>query len=115
MLRGEIEESEKAGSRQEVNPGHLACAANALSLSSERQPDNHQPSQSSIRTAQVVLKCLSRTSGSDSVCAVRTLLGVDHTQARYPLGADHHKPGVLGLIPGDCQPFRFPLFSPLNI
>ena len=28
-----IEESEKAGSRQESNPGHLACAASALPLS----------------------------------------------------------------------------------
>ena len=27
MLRGEIEESEKVGSRWELNPGHLACAA----------------------------------------------------------------------------------------
>ena len=28
-----IEESEKAGSRLELNPGHLACAASALPLS----------------------------------------------------------------------------------
>ena len=28
-----IEESEKAGSRRESNPGHLACAASALPLS----------------------------------------------------------------------------------
>ena len=35
-----IEESEKAGSHQESNPGHLACAASILPLSS----DNHQPS-----------------------------------------------------------------------
>ena len=27
-----IEESEKAGSCQESNPGHLACAASALSI-----------------------------------------------------------------------------------
>ena len=26
-----------------------------------------------------------------------------------------HKPGVLGLIPSDCRPFHFPLFSPQNI
>ena len=31
-----------------------------------RPPDNHQPSQSSIYTAQVVLKCLSLTPGSHS-------------------------------------------------
>ena len=31
--------------------------------------------------------------------------------------AEHwlHKPGVLGSIPGDCQPFHLPLFSPHNI
>ena len=29
----QIEESEKAGSRRESNPGHLACAASALPLS----------------------------------------------------------------------------------
>ena len=32
-----IEESEKAGSRQESNPGCLACAASALSLSYNNQ------------------------------------------------------------------------------
>ena len=30
----QIEESEKAGSRRESNPGHLACAASALPLRS---------------------------------------------------------------------------------
>ena len=31
--------------------------------------------------------------------------------------AEHwlHKPGVLGLIPGDCRPFHFPVFLPHNI
>ena len=31
--------------------------------------------------------------------------------------AEHwlYKPGVLGLIPGDCRPFHFPLSSPHNI
>ena len=32
-----IEESEKAGSRWESNPGHLACAASALPLSYDNQ------------------------------------------------------------------------------
>ena len=36
-----IEESEKAGSRRESNPIHLACAASALPLS-YGQPDNKQ-------------------------------------------------------------------------
>ena len=70
-----IDESEKADSRRELNPGalaaHLACAASAL------QPNNHHPPQSLMYTAQVVLKCLSCTPGSHSVCAVRTPLGVD--------------------------------------
>ena len=46
------------------------CSATEL-----RQSDNHQPSQSSICTAQVGLKCLSWTPGSHSVCAVRTVRG----------------------------------------
>ena len=31
--------------------------------------------------------------------------------------AEHwlHKPGVLGLIAGNCQPFHFPLFLPLSL
>ena len=32
-----IEESEKADSRQESNPGHMACAASALPLSYDNQ------------------------------------------------------------------------------
>ena len=33
VFEAKIEESEKAGSRWELNPGHLACAASALPLS----------------------------------------------------------------------------------
>ena len=33
VFEAKIEESEKAGSRRESNPGHLACAASALPLS----------------------------------------------------------------------------------
>ena len=51
-------------------PG-LCCQCSATE---PRQPDNHQPSQSS---AQVVLKCLSHTPGSHSVYAIKTPLGVD--------------------------------------
>ena len=59
-FEAKIEESEKAGSHREWNPGHLAWAASALLLSHDnqtttsphnplyvRQTDNHQPSQSS--------------------------------------------------------------------
>ena len=54
-------------------PGlYSQCSATEL-----RQPDNHQPSQSSICTAQVGLKCLRYTPGSLSVCAVKTPLGLD--------------------------------------
>ena len=35
-----IEESEKAGSRRESNPGHLACAASALPLSYNNRTTN---------------------------------------------------------------------------
>jgi len=47
MLRGENRGSEKAGSHWESNPGHLWLEP--------RQPDDHQPSQSSICSAQVAL------------------------------------------------------------
>ena len=43
FFEAKIEESEKAGSRRESNPGHPACAASALTTEL-RQPDNHQPS-----------------------------------------------------------------------
>ena len=71
-----IEESEKAGSHRESNPGHLDCAASALPLSYDNQTTTgpHNP-----------LYVLHRwdwntsvaTPGSHSVCAVRTLLGID--------------------------------------
>ena len=99
-----IEESEKPGSCQESNPGCLACAASALPLSYQfiRQPDNHQLSQSSIYTAQVVLKCLSLTPGSHSVCAVRTPLWVDRkilSIKREPILSDFSQSKCLELFP----------------
>ena len=55
MLWGEIEESEKAGSHKESNPGcPLAWAASALPLSHNSWTAT-MPSQSSICTAQMVL------------------------------------------------------------
>ena len=38
VLWQKIEESEKAGSCQELNPGHLACVASALLLHELLQP-----------------------------------------------------------------------------
>ena len=55
----------------------MACAASALHLHEPQQLDNHQPTQSYIYTAQVVLKCLSLTLGSQLACAVRTPLRND--------------------------------------
>ena len=46
-----IEESEKAGSRTQDTSG----LSRQRSATEPQQPDNHQPSQSSICTAQVVL------------------------------------------------------------
>ena len=81
-----IEESEKgrpavAGSRTQDTSG----LSRQCSATEPQQPDNHQPSQSSICTAQVLLNApvthLAATqyvpSLSHSVCAVRTPLGVD--------------------------------------
>ena len=54
-----IEESEKARSLQESNPGHLACAASALPLNY----DNWTTAQS----CKSGTECLSHTPGSHSV------------------------------------------------
>ena len=98
----QIEESEKADSRRELNPGalaaHLACAASAL------QPNNHQPPQSLMCTAQVVLKCLSCTPGSHSACAVRTPLGVNQkilSIRREPMLSGFSQSKCLELLPHD--------------
>ena len=73
VLWQKIEESEKAGSCQGLNPGHLACVASALLLHELLQPDNnHQCSQSSICTALVVLNAPVTHLAANSVCAVRT-------------------------------------------
>ena len=53
-----IEESEKAGSRRESNPGHLACAASALPLSYDNRTTT-SPHNPLYVPAQVGLKCLS--------------------------------------------------------
>ena len=71
-----IEESEKAGSHPELSTGHLACATSALTLSYDNWTTT-SPHNPLYVLAQVVLKCLSHTPGSHSVCAVRTPLGVD--------------------------------------
>ena len=73
-----IEESEKGRQLPGVEPRtpglNLQCSATEL-----WQPHNHhQPSQSSIiMYCTGGTECLSRTPGSHSVWAVRTLLGVD--------------------------------------
>ena len=77
-----IEESEKAGSHWESNPGStpLTWATSALPLSHDTRTTTN-----SIYPAQVVLNA-----------------SVAHLAVA----------GVLGLTPGDCWPFHFPLFSP---
>ena len=50
-----------------------------VKIAKSRQSDNHQPSRSSICTTQVVLNA-SCTPGSHSVCAVKTLLGVNQKE-----------------------------------
>ena len=49
----------------ELGPQGLSCQCSAAEL---RQPDNHQPSQSFLCTAQVVVKCLSHTPDSQGTC-----------------------------------------------
>ena len=61
--------------RKPLSMGSLSCQC---STTEPWQPDDHQPSQSSMHTAQVVLNAsVTHLAGSHSVCAVRTLLGVD--------------------------------------
>ena len=72
-----IEESEKrratAGSRtQDTSDLSHECSATEL-----RQPDNHQPSQSSICTAQVILNA-----------SVAHLAATQYVLSRTPLGVD---------------------------
>ena len=67
-------ESLAATRSQTQNTSGLSRQCSATEL---RQPDNHQPSQSSICTAQMVLNASVAHLGSHSVCAVRALLGVD--------------------------------------
>ncbi len=57
MYEAKVEESEKPGSRWESNPGHLWLEPPVLCQwpTEPRQPDDHQPSQSCMCTAQVVL------------------------------------------------------------
>ena len=59
-LWSKLEETEKASSCQELNPGHLACPAITLPLSYNNWTIG-QPPQFSMCTAQVVLKYLSHT------------------------------------------------------
>ena len=76
MLRGEDREKWKGRQPPEIEPRTLGLCSQC-SVSEVRQLDNHQPSQSSVCSAQVELNCLSHTPGSHSVCAVRTWLGVN--------------------------------------
>ena len=85
MLRGE-NNKEKWKGRQPpgIKPRTLGLCSQC-SGTELQQPDNHQSSQFSICTAQVV--CLSCTLGSHSVCAVRTPIGVDWKMSPSPLRA----------------------------
>ena len=85
-------EKEKAGSCSESKPGHLwlqppllchwTTTARQPPTLTTTNPHNHQPSQPPTLTILFIYctggtKCLSCTPGSQSVCAVRTPLGVD--------------------------------------
>ena len=76
MLRVKIEESEKAGSHRESNPGHLWLEPPVLC---HWATTAGQPPTLTILYIYCTggTECLSRTHGSHSVCAVRTPLGVD--------------------------------------
>ena len=130
MFWGKIAESEKAASHWESNPGHLACAASALPLSYVQWPNNHQHSQTSKFISgwpltefwwHILSGCRVWDWGT-SVPPVACMLDCSCTEdcEGWLLSrccgsvAEHwlHKLRVMGLIPGCCQPFHFPLFSP---
>ena len=71
-----IEESEKAGSRRELNPGHLWLEAPVFC---HLATIAGQPPTLTILYMYCSggTECLSHTPGSHSVCAVRTPLGVN--------------------------------------
>ena len=78
VMRQKIEESEKlvvTGSQTQDTSG-LSCQRSATE---PRQPDNHQAFTILYMYCTGGTECLSHTStpGSHSVCAIRTLLGVD--------------------------------------
>ena len=81
-------------------------ASSTEEMSYAQQPDHHQPSQSSLCTAQVVLNAsCSGTPGSHSACAVRTPLGVDRKLFRCATEAF----STTCILPGaGCQIFSFP-------
>ena len=78
-----------AGSRTQDTSG----LSRQCSATEPQQPDNHQPSQSSICTAQSGTECFSRTPGSHPVCAVRTPLVVD-----WKILSIRKKPMLSGLL-----------------
>ena len=77
-----IEESRKKRKKKTAatrswtrNTSGLSCQCSATE---PQQPENHQPSQSSICTAQVLLNAsVTHLAAMHSACAVRTPLGVD--------------------------------------
>ena len=123
-----IEESEKAGSRRELNPGHLwleppvFCHLATIS---------GQPPTLTILYMYYTggTECPSRTPGSHSACAVRTPLGVDRKihiedcegwwlSCCRGSAAEHWrlKPEVSRVrLPVAAGLLHFPLFSPHNI
>ena len=67
----QIEENEKGQQAPGVEPRTpLACMSCQCSATEPQQPDNHQPPQSSIYTAQVVLNAGCTTEAFSTTCAV---------------------------------------------
>ena len=104
-----IEESEKAGSHREStqDTSGLSCQCSATE---PQQPDKHQwlPGvrlRHSVPPVQYI-QGIVRAGGCPAV--------VDQWQSTGRALAAQAR-GVLGLTPGDCRLFHFPLFSPHNI
>ena len=108
-----IEESEKSRQSPGVEPRTpLACMSCQCSATEPQQPDNHQPPQSSMYTAQVVLNVSVVHPAFSTTCAVY----IEDCGGWWLSGccgsvAEHWQlmqaRGVLGSTPGACWPFSF--------
>ena len=86
------------------------------SATEPQQPDNYQPSQSSICTAcWMATRCVSEGIQYHLCSTYRVLWGLLIIQLSWLSSRGSSNTSVLDSIPSSCRPFHFPLISPHNI